>query len=83
MWFVMWRLKDVAVRNVEAWNGWESQTRRTFLTFGDDGTGAPFCIALNGEPTIVTWSPIEQQAQPLAPTLHEFWLRWLADKITT
>ncbi|GAA1708530.1 hypothetical protein GCM10009745_65460 [Kribbella yunnanensis] len=82
-WFVMWRLGDVARWNLEAWNGWESGDRRRLLGFGDDGTGAPFCVALDGEPTIFIWSPIEQEARALAPNLREFWLGWLSGQITT
>jgi cell wall assembly regulator SMI1 len=82
-WFVMWRLGDVARWNLEAWNGWESEARRRFLGFGDDGTGNPFCVALDGESTIFTWSPIEQEARPLALGLREFWLGWLSGEIKT
>jgi hypothetical protein len=81
-WFVMWRLGDVARWNLEAWNS-RSEARRRFLGFGDNGTGDPFCVALDGEPAIFTWSPIEQEARPLAPNLREFWLGWLAGKIRT
>ncbi|MGW1341874.1 SMI1/KNR4 family protein [Kribbella sp. NPDC002412] len=82
-WFVMWRLGDVARWNLEAWNGWESEARRRLLGFGDDGTGDPFCVALDGETTVCTWSPIEQEARPLAPNLREFWLGWLSGQIKT
>lgn len=82
-WFVMWRLEDVAQWNLEAWNGWESEARRRFLGFGDDGTGDPFCVALDGDSTVFTWSPVGQEARPLAPNLREFWLGWLAGEITT
>ncbi|NIK60867.1 SMI1/KNR4 family protein [Kribbella shirazensis] len=82
-WFVMWRLGEVARWNLDAWNGWESEARRKLLGFGDDGTGDPFCVALDGEPTIFTWSPIEQQARSLAPNLREFWLGWFSGQITT
>jgi cell wall assembly regulator SMI1 len=51
-WFVMWRLGDVADWNLEAWYGWEAEARRTFLGFGDDGTGRPFCVALGGPPAV-------------------------------
>ncbi|WP_432890347.1 SMI1/KNR4 family protein [Kribbella sp. CA-245084] len=82
-WFVMWRLVDVARWNLEAWSGWESEARRELLGFGDDGAGDPFCVALDGKPTIFTWSPIEQEARPLAPSLREFWLGWVSGQIKT
>ena len=76
-------LRTLRTGTYEAWNGWESEARRKLLGFGDDGTGNPFCVALNGEPTIYTWSPIEQQARSLAANLREFWLAWLAGEIKT
>ncbi|GAA1586691.1 SMI1/KNR4 family protein [Kribbella karoonensis] len=76
-WFVLWRLEDVADRNVDAWIGRESAERKKYLGFGDDGTGSPYCVALDGEAAVVTWSPILQEADVLAPTLREFCLSWL------
>jgi cell wall assembly regulator SMI1 len=82
-WFTMWRLSDLANWNLEAWNGWESEDRRRYLGFGDDGTGNPFCVELAGGPTIFTWSPIEQIAWPLAQNLRAFWVGWLSGEIRT
>src|SRR4051794_33955107 len=47
-WFVMWRFADLVERNLEAWK-LESGDRRLQLGFGDDGTGNPFCIRLDGD----------------------------------
>jgi hypothetical protein len=82
-WFVMWHLDDLASRNLAAWNGWESEARRRLLAFGDDGTGDPFCVELDGEPAVFAWSPTEQEARPLAPGLREFWFGWLSGRIKT
>ncbi|GAA1550175.1 hypothetical protein GCM10009804_03470 [Kribbella hippodromi] len=81
-WFVLWRLEDVVQRNLEAGNGLDYATRR-LLSIGDDGTGAPFCITLDGESAVFSWSPIEREARPLAPGLRKFWLGWLAGEIST
>ncbi|WP_165546961.1 SMI1/KNR4 family protein [Kribbella sindirgiensis] len=82
-WFVMWPLADVANSNLAAWSGGAPEARQKLLGFGDDGTGAPFCIAVDGEPIVLTWSPIAQEVRPLAATLHEFWLSWLSGDIRT
>lgn len=82
-WFLVWKLQDVVERNVEAWNGAAPEARRHLLAFGDDGTGDPFCVALDGDPAVMSWSPISAEIQPLAPTLRDFWLRWLAGTIVT
>ncbi|MEV6288340.1 SMI1/KNR4 family protein [Kribbella sp. NPDC051770] len=79
-WFVLWRLADLAPRNLDAWSI-ETEARRDLLAFGDDGTGDPFCLALTGDPAVHTWSPIDQQAWPLAATLHEFWAGWMTGEI--
>lgn len=82
-WFVMWPLADLAARNAPAWIEWETEARRRFLAFGDDGAGQPFCLALDGDPTVFSWSPIDQEATPRAPTLHDFWSAWLSGRIAT
>jgi len=81
-WFVMWRFADLVERNLEAWKA-ESADRRLQLGFGDDGTGNPFCVRVDGGGGVFVWSPIEQDAVLLAADLREFWPGWLAGRITT
>ena len=49
-WYLMWKLGDLVDRNLDAWRD-EPAARRQWLGFGDDGTGAPFCLSLDGTPT--------------------------------
>jgi hypothetical protein len=48
-WFIIWPLAEVVARNQAARAG-ESTTRLRLLAFGDDGTGAPFCVPVGAEP---------------------------------
>jgi hypothetical protein len=47
-WFVIWPIADVVIRNREAWSCEDSPSRRNLVGFGDDGTGAPFCVPRMG-----------------------------------
>jgi hypothetical protein len=74
-WFVIWPLAEVVARNQAAWAG-ECATRRRLLAFGDDGTGAPFCLPADGEPEVFFWDPILNEATHLAHDLRSFWVAW-------
>ncbi|MFG1911669.1 SMI1/KNR4 family protein [Kribbella sp. NPDC048928] len=73
-WFAIWPLGDLVERNALDWIGWETEVRRTLLGFGDDGSGAPYCVAREGGSAIFKWSPIDQESTPIASTLRDFWL---------
>ncbi|WP_432832842.1 hypothetical protein [Dactylosporangium sp. CA-092794] len=46
--------------------------RRQLLGFGNDGTGAPFCVPSDGSDGVFVWNHIDQQAYRLAGTVEEF-----------
>ncbi|HEU5109002.1 MAG TPA: SMI1/KNR4 family protein [Micromonosporaceae bacterium] len=74
-WFVVWPLADVVTRNRQSWAE-ESAARRRLVGFGDDGTGAPFCVPRDGTAGVFAWNPIDQHAYRLADTAEEFWRGW-------
>ena len=71
---------ELVARNRAARAG-ESTTRRGLLAFGDDGTGAPFCILADGEPGILFWDPVLDEATYLAHDLLSFWEAWTAGSL--
>jgi hypothetical protein len=76
-WFVIWPLPEVVTRNRQAWPQ-EGPARRELLGFGDDGTGAPFCVPRDGGSGVFAWSPIGREATPLASSVTSFWSKWTA-----
>jgi hypothetical protein len=81
-WFVIWPLADVVTRNRLAWA--EARTaRRELVGFGDDGTGAPFCVPRDGSDGVLIWNPLDAQAHWLADTVAQFWVGWSNGSITT
>ena len=81
-WFAVWTLARVVERNQEEWAN-EDTARQHLLGFGDDCTGAAFCVQRDGSNGVFTWQPIEQLAYRLADTVEEFWYGWLRGEITT
>jgi hypothetical protein len=81
-WFVVWPLAEVVARNRLAWAD-ESIARQGLVGFGDDGTGAPFCVPRDGSGGVFTWNPIDAQAYRLADTVAQFWSGWSSGLITT
>jgi SMI1 / KNR4 family (SUKH-1) len=81
-WFVVWPLAEVVMRNRQAWAA-QSTARQGFVGFGDDGTGAPFCVPRDGSIGVFTWNPIEQRADRLAATVEQFWSGWSGGEIRT
>jgi hypothetical protein len=81
-WFVIWPLERTADENRRAWTD-TSATRRLLLGFGDDGTGAPFCVPRNGGTGVFVWKLIDQQAYRLAGDIEESWEGWRTGAITT
>lgn len=76
-WFVIWPLPEVVTRNREAWPQ-GSPARRELIGFGDDGTGAPFCVPRDGSSSVFAWSAIEGKATLLARSVADFWSAWVA-----
>lgn len=77
-WFVIWPLSEVVTRNREAWSLEDSPARRRLVGFGDDGTGAPFCVPRDGGGGVFAWSAIGGEATLLAGTVAGFWPGWVA-----
>jgi hypothetical protein len=77
-WFVIWPLAEVITRNRQAWEQDGSPVRRELTGFGDDGTGAPFCVPRDGSNGVSAWSPADGQATLLARSVAGFWSGWVA-----
>jgi hypothetical protein len=80
-WFVIWPLPEVVASNRRAWSWEDSPARRGLVGFGDDGTGAPFCVPRDGSGGVFAWSPIVGEATLLAGTIAGFWSGWLAGSL--
>jgi hypothetical protein len=76
-WFVIWPLAEVTSRNQDAWSGEGNSQRHALMGFGDDGTGAPFCVPRDGGTGVFAWSPIVGEAALVAETVTEFWRGWI------
>ena len=77
-WFVIWPLSEVVTRNGQAWSLEDGPARRGLVGFGDDGTGAPFCVRRDGGGGVFAWSAIGGEATLLAGTVAGFWSGWAA-----
>jgi SMI1 / KNR4 family (SUKH-1) len=80
-WFVVWPLAEVITRNLRAWAE-EPTDRRELVGFGDDGTGATFCVPRDGGGVLV-WNTLDGQAYRLADSVAQFWSGWSSGSITT
>jgi hypothetical protein len=47
-WCVIWPLSEIVTRNLQAWALEDVPGRQALVGFGDDGTGAPFCVPRDG-----------------------------------
>jgi len=70
-WFVNWPLERMAEEHHHAWTD-APMARRQLLGFGNDGTGAPFCVPSDGSDGVFVWNHIDQQTYRLAGTVEEF-----------
>jgi hypothetical protein len=77
-WFVIWPVSEVVTGNRQAWSLEDSPARRGLVGFGDDGTGAPFCVRRDGGGGVFAWSAIGSEVTWLAGTVAEFWSGWVA-----
>jgi hypothetical protein len=80
-WFVIWPLPEVVTRNREASAQDSRPARRELTGFGDDGTGAPFCVRRDGGGNVFAWSPIDGKATLLARSVADFWSEWAANTL--
>ena len=81
-WFVVWPLSDLPGRNEPEWTA-GGAGRRELLAFGDDGTGAHFCVPRDGGPGVFVWNPVAAAPFWLANDVGDFWLGWTTGEITT
>jgi cell wall assembly regulator SMI1 len=72
-WYVIWPLDELVERHGDVGGA------RTWLAFGDDGTGNPFCIHADG--SISYWSEVVAEHAWLASDLESFWSAWLRDEL--
>lgn len=81
-WHVAWPVDRLVQENIRLAE--DQHFPPGLVVFGDDGTGAPFCLGIDGSDEVVyTYSPIEARAWPLASRLSDFWLGWLSGTLTT
>ncbi|WP_249998181.1 SMI1/KNR4 family protein [Actinoplanes sp. M2I2] len=71
-WFVIWPLSELPWRNQHDW-GKDGARRCELVAFGDDGTGAPFCVPRDGGPGVFVWDPLTAAPQWLANDVGDFW----------
>jgi hypothetical protein len=77
-WYVIWPLAEVVTRNQDAWSRDGRSSRQALVGFGDDGTGAPFCVSRDDGRSVFAWSAIDGKATLLADTAAGFWSGWVA-----
>lgn len=81
-WLMLWPLERILEWDVEAWRDEPAGSGRlSLIGFGDDGTGAPFCVSRDGGPAVYIWEPIDADMTLLGATLAEFWQRWKTDSL--
>jgi hypothetical protein len=74
-----WPLDEIVEMNLRAWSHEPPRLSRSMLSFGGDGAGGWFCLAL-GTPADerVWWSdPLEDEPREVARDLATFWPAWL------
>ena len=81
-WYFVWPLDRLVSDNL-ALRADASGFPSDLLAFGDDGTGAPFCMSMPDDQEVCSWSPIDGEAKWLNDTLEAFVLGWLTGTITT
>ncbi len=81
-WFVVWPLAELPRRNELDWAN-DGAGRRELVAFGDDGTGAPFCVPRDGGAGVFLWNPLAAAPYWLANDVADFWLGWTTGAITT
>ncbi len=83
-WEVAWPLERIVIdnRSLRQEESWPAG----LLAFGDDGTGAPFCVLIDppkaDHAAVSHWGPITGEVTELAPSLRRFWHGWLSGQIS-
>ena len=75
-WWVVWPLERLVEGNERAWS--DGTLARHLLAFGDDGTGNPFCVALNSEADeVLRWNWLDQDVEVNEGSMDDFLRTWL------
>ena len=75
-WDVVWPMARVVEENRRAWA--ERTLPREMLAFGDDGTGAPFCVSLaTHRDEVLRWNWIDAAVETGEGTVEDFSSKWL------
>ncbi|MGZ6772777.1 MAG: SMI1/KNR4 family protein [Mycobacteriaceae bacterium] len=75
-WWVVWPLERLVEDNQRAWS--DLTLSRQLLAFGDDGTGAPFCVALNSDAgEVLRWNWLDQDVEVNEGDMAQFLRVWL------
>ena len=76
-WWVVWPLARLVSSTVD---GWRSGTLSPgLIAFGDDGTGSPFCMRVDGRDEVVRWSWIDRTVETTEGGLDYFLMHWATD----
>ena len=75
-WWVVWPIDRLVESNETYWReGWLD---RSFVGFGDDGTGDPFCLRVDGSSDAISrWSMIEREPFAQYESMAAFVGEWL------
>ena len=75
-WWVVWPLDRLVNDNQRSWS--DGTLTRRLLAFGDDGTGNPFCVALNSDADeVLRWNWLDQEVQVNDGGMSQFLHAWL------
>lgn len=77
-WWVIWPLERTVTESGDAWRG--GSLNADLLAFGDDGTGNPFCLPVDGRDEVVRWSWIDGAVERSEGSFAEFVGRWAPDQ---
>jgi hypothetical protein len=75
-WYIVWPLDRVVVTNVQLWN--DGLLDQGLVAFGDDGTGAPFCLRRHDPARrhVLRWSLIDGAVETDEGVLNTFLRTW-------
>lgn len=75
-WYVVWPLDRVVITNVQLWS--EGLLDQDLVAFGDDGTGAPFCLRRHDTAPrhVLRWSLIDAAVETDEGVLNTFLRTW-------
>ena len=76
-WWVIWPLERLVSENVQVRAGRSATLPTSLVAFGDDGTGNPFCVPLDGADRVVRWNWIDGELDGEFGTLSEFVAEWV------